>query len=94
MHLASIAAGQAGGHIPTAMVWPHSLVFASDATLLALAGGALLVLALIALVADWRRARRKRIDAVGWVPWTFVFLVCAICGIGLLTMAIQGWARP
>ena len=75
------------------MHWPGFLLFASDATLVALIGGALLALAVLALVADWRRTRRRRIDAVGCVPWTALFLLCAISGVGLLTLAIQGWAR-
>jgi len=75
------------------MGWPGFLLFASDAALAALCGGALLVLAALALAADWRRTRRKRIDAVGCVPWTACFLFFAISGVGLLTLAIQGWLR-
>ena len=70
---------------------PDFLLFASDATLLGLWGGALLLLALVALLADRRRARRKRIDAVGWMPWTPVFLTGFFIGIGLLTVAVKGW---
>ena len=65
--------------------------FASDATLVGLLGGSLLLLALIALVADRRRLRRKRIDAVGWVPWTPIFLMGAVVGVSLLTVAVKGW---
>ena len=70
---------------------PRFLLFASDATLVALAGGALLFLALVALVAERRRLRRKRIDAVGFVPWTTLFVICAFVGISLLALAIKGW---
>lgn len=74
------------------MQWlPDFVRFASDATLVGLSGGALLLLALIALVADRRRLRRKRIDAVGWVPWTPVFLIAAVVGVSLLTVAVKGW---
>lgn len=67
------------------------LIFASDAKLTGVVGGALLLLAVIALFAEKRRGKRKRIDAVGFMPWTFVFLASAICGAGLLTMAFKGW---
>lgn len=75
------------------MAWPDFILFASDATLAALWGTALLGIAIIALTAEWRRTRRKRIDAVGCIPWTALFLACAISGIGLLTIAVQGWIR-
>jgi hypothetical protein len=91
--LASIAAAAGCRHTAAAMGWPGFLLFASDATLAAAGDGVLLVLAVLALVADWRRTRRRRIDAVGCVPWTALFLFCAISGVGLLTLAIQGWLR-
>ena len=31
--------------------------------------GAALVVAVIAGVMDWRRNRRRDLDATGWVPW-------------------------
>ncbi|WP_379547592.1 hypothetical protein ACFCW2_01305 [Qipengyuania sp. DSG2-2] len=66
----------------------HGLIFASDAALVALAGGAFLVLAVVALLAErWRNAR-VRIDRIGWVPWTGVFLFSAVIGAGLLALAI------
>ena len=74
------------------MKLPDFLLFASDATLAALAGGALLSLAAIAFAAEQRRTRRRRIDAVGCMPWTALFIACAISGVALLTLALQGWA--
>lgn len=74
------------------MRWPDFILFASDATLAALAGAMLLAMALLALTADWRRAKRKRVDAVGCMPWTALFLACAVSGVALLTLAVQGWA--
>lgn len=74
-----------------AMHVPSFLLFASDATVTGLFGGLLLALALVALLAERLRARRRRIDAVGWVPWTAVFLACAFIGSGLLTLAVKGW---
>lgn len=70
----------------------HEWLFGSEATWVGLAGGALLLFAGLALLADRRRARRSRIDDVGWVPWTVVFLISAICGTSLLALAVKGWA--
>lgn len=67
------------------------LRFASDATLTAIAGVAILLVALVALWAEIRRVKRKHIDAVGWVPWTRVFFIAMLVGLTLLTMAMQGW---
>jgi len=69
------------------------LLFASDATLTALLGAALLVVALIAALAERRRSRRKAIEAVGWVPWTAIFLAACFGAAGLLALALQGWTR-
>ncbi len=70
----------------------HEWLFASEATWIGVAGGALLLLAGLSLLADRRRARRSRIDDVGWVPWTALFLIAAICGTSLLALAVKGWA--
>lgn len=66
------------------------LTFASDAEIAALWGGALLALALVARVAETRRIRRARIDRVGCLPWTGIFLVCAVAGLSLLALAAKG----
>ncbi|MBB5733424.1 hypothetical protein FHS61_002459 [Altererythrobacter atlanticus] len=70
---------------------PDFLIFASDATLAALWAGALLLLALVALLAERRRLRRQRIDAVGCMPWTAIFLTAAFAATVLLTLALKGW---
>jgi hypothetical protein len=72
---------------------PDFLLFASDATLIGLAGGALLLLALLAFLGERRRMRRKHIDAVGWVPWTTLFFVAFFCGVCLFAVAVMGWLR-
>lgn len=67
------------------------LTFASEAELVALAGSGFVALAVLALLGDRRRTRRERLgrlDRVGWIPWTFVFLCCAIIGGGLLAMSL------
>ncbi len=66
----------------------HQLTFASDAELLALTGAGFLVVACLALVMEQRRAKRARIESVGWVPWTGVFLACAVIGGGILSMSL------
>lgn len=64
------------------------LTFASQADILALWGGAFVLLALAALGMERRRMSRKDFDRVGWVPWTGLFLTFAVLGGGLLTAAI------
>jgi hypothetical protein len=70
---------------------PDFLLFASDATFAALAGGALLLLAAFSVVAERRRLRRRRIDAVGFMPWTAVFLLAFFPGVTLLALGVIGW---
>jgi hypothetical protein len=70
---------------------PDFLLFASDATLAAVAGGALLLLAAVSGVAERRRLRRTRIDAVGFMPWTAVFFLSFFPGVVLLALAAKGW---
>ena len=77
--------------MPATMHWPAFITFASDATLVGLWGGAFLLLAALAMVADRRRSRRKDIDRVGYVPWTVVFVCSAFIGYGLLLTAVKGW---
>ena len=70
---------------------PDFLLFASDATLLGIAGAALLLIALAAMFGERRRLRRNAIDAVGWMPWTTVSVACFFVGTILLAMAGSGW---
>jgi hypothetical protein len=70
---------------------PDFLLFASDATLAALAGGALLLIALWSVFAERRRLRRARIDAVGFMPWTAVFFLAFFPGVTLLALGVMGW---
>ena len=69
---------------------PKFLTFASDATILAIWGAAFLLFALVSLFMERRRLKRARIDGVGWVPWTEMFLTCAVVGGGLLAVAVPG----
>lgn len=72
---------------------PEFLRFASDATLIGLAGGSFLLLALIAWLGERRRSRRKHVDAVGCMPWTTLFVLAFFCGVVLLAIAASGWLR-
>lgn len=70
---------------------PAWLLFASDADLLALTGGMLLLIAAMSLIMDRRRHNRDRIaaaDRVGWMPWTLVFLAGAMAGLGLIAASL------
>lgn len=75
------------------MIEADFLLFASDATLVGLAGGGMLLLALAAYAGERRRMRRKRIDSVGFVPWTKLFFVAFFWGVVLLALAVMGWAK-
>ena len=72
---------------------PAFLLFASDATLVGIAGVGLLLVALVSYLGDRKRARRKHIDAVGWVPWSTLSVLTTFAGLSLLTMAAMGWLR-
>jgi hypothetical protein len=76
------------------MAWPPDFIrFASEATIAALWGGALLLLSLAALVGDFRRRRRTDINAVGWVPWRDLSALSAFAGLVLMAMAASGWMK-
>ena len=72
------------------MKLPEALLFANNAQLACAAGALFLVLAAATRVADRRRTRRQHIDSVGWVPWTGMFLVCAVIGLTLLGLGLPG----
>ncbi|MGB3753647.1 MAG: hypothetical protein WA954_07090 [Parerythrobacter sp.] len=69
-----------------------TLTFASEAELAGLLGLAFLVLAIAAALAERRRAKRRSIDHVGWVPWFAISFASMICGAGLVTLAFKGIA--
>lgn len=75
------------------MKLPDELLFASEAEIAVIAGAGFLVLAGIMSFAERRRIRRERIDRVGWVPWTGLFLVCAVIGVSLFGLGAMGLLR-
>lgn len=73
------------------MEFLRNLSFASDAALLALTGAALVVFAGFASLMERRRGKRRsvdRLEKVGWVPWTTLFVLAAIAGMGMLAMSV------
>jgi bacteriorhodopsin len=75
------------------MPLPHALAFASDATWAGIAGGTLLVLAVLTGLGERRRRRRTQIDAVGCMPWTTLSVMAFMTAMVLLAMAAEGWLR-
>ena len=69
---------------------PEILLFASNAELATVAGAAFLLLAGLARYGESRRMRRQRIDRIGWMPWTGLFLVSAVVGLTLLALGLPG----
>ena len=68
--------------------WFHALVFASDATRLALMGLGCWTVAGLCLFAERRRNRRRDLDRVGFMPWTTLFVLASVVGGGLLALSL------
>ncbi len=71
----------------------ETLLFASDAEVAMIAGAGFLLLAGLMSLAERRRVRRQRIDRVGWVPWTGLFLIFAVIGLTLAGLGTMGFIR-
>lgn len=64
---------------------------ASDAMRLTVAGAACWAMAAMAALMEWRRGKTRpieRLERVGWMPWTSIFLSAAFLGGGLLAMGL------
>ncbi len=67
------------------------LSLASDAAWLALLGAGFVLFAVFAMAMEWRRNRFRsldRLEKVGWVPWTVIFIGCFFIGSGLLVVSV------
>ena len=73
------------------MDFANPLTFASDAALMAVAGAVCWVLAVFCMLMDRLREKRRsvdRLERVGFVPWTGLFVGLAIIGGGCLAMSL------
>lgn len=66
----------------------------SDADRLAFWGTIAAGVALYANIAERRRIKRARLDRVGVIPWTSVFLLSFVAAVILLGFAVRGWLNP
>lgn len=57
----------------------------------AVTGAVALALALVAVWAERRRFRRKNLDAVGFMPWTVIYLIAFLTAVVLLGLAAREW---
>lgn len=54
-------------------------------------GAFALTIAMIAVWADRRRLRRTNLDAVGFMPWTVIYLVAFLTAVLLVGLAAREW---
>ena len=57
----------------------------------AVAAAIALTLAVTAVWAERRRLRRTNLDAVGFMPWTVIYLIAFLTAIVLLGLAAREW---
>jgi len=57
----------------------------------ATAGAFTLALALTAVWAERRRLRRTNLDAVGFMPWTVIYLISFLAAVVFLGLAAREW---
>lgn len=53
------------------------------------ADGIAAALAVGAGLADWRRGRRRNLDAVGWVPWSAIQIAALFAVLVLTVLALH-----
>jgi hypothetical protein len=53
------------------------------------AGGAALLVALVAGLADARRLRRERLDDIGWMPWRGIQVAAFFAMLLVLILALK-----
>ena len=73
------------------MEWLSHLTFATEAEIISLWGAGFILLGVFALLMDKRRATKRtveRLEKVGFMPWTAIFLGSLVIGGGLLALAL------
>ncbi len=60
----------------------------TQAGLWTLAGAAAL-LGAVSAAADWRRARRRELDRVGWAPWAFLQFAGLLVAVVAAALALK-----
>ena len=68
------------------------IALSSDAAILALVGAAFWVMAALCALMERKRNKGRsleRLEKVGWVPWTPLFVGCMIIGGGCLAMSLS-----
>ena len=53
--------------------------------------GAMVALAGVSGVAEWRRGKRRDLDKVGWVPWTLIQVMATLLAIVGAAFALKGF---
>ena len=51
--------------------------------------GIALAMAVIAGVMDWRRSRRRNLDATGWVPWRGIQVIGVFAALAFAIFAMR-----
>jgi hypothetical protein len=59
------------------------------ASLWTLVGG-MVALAVFSAVADWRRQRRRNLDAAGFMPWALIQVLALFAAAGAAIAALHG----
>jgi hypothetical protein len=52
--------------------------------------GAFVAVAAGSGLADWRRAKRRDLDRVGWMPWTLIQIMAVLGAVVTAALAIKG----
>lgn len=55
------------------------------------AGAVALVVALVSVWAERRRLRRTNLDAVGFMPWTVIYLTTFLTAVVFLGLSAREW---